>query len=314
MSRRRERPLITTMTPSTRGRAGDQPGELRIAQLRDRPARCRRPDSARCRRSADARRSSPRVSASSSGTSSPAATQASASQRAAAARGRADADAPAGRQLACRRPGTPARCRPSPRDRGPRSRRSRATGRGSRVASRPARPYATRAARAPASDLPILLTISGLPARSAFSATRRKVRDVLDVLDQHQKGVGLAVVEHVLDEVERLEAGFVAGRDDVVERQAPSAGRDRRRRSPCRRSARSPRPGRAGGRRRTAAASSPASITGLKVGQQRAPQCWRSLPSSARSPPCRSARRWRGPRPAARGPPRPAPRRSPSSG
>ena len=61
--------------------------------------------------------------------------------------------------------------------------------------------------------------MSGLPAFSAFSATRRKVSAALDVLEQHQQRVGLALVEDEVGEVEHLQAGLVAGRHDVAEGQ-----------------------------------------------------------------------------------------------
>ena len=71
-----------------------------------------------------------------------------------------------------RRRGSRRRDRSSRRARAPRSGRSVRTWRGRRPASRQAPRCARRRRGSPAPDWPILPTISGLPARSAFSATR----------------------------------------------------------------------------------------------------------------------------------------------
>jgi hypothetical protein len=44
-------------------------------------------------------------------------------------------------------------------------------------------------------------------------------RGILHVLEQQQEDVGLALVQHVIDEIERLEAGFIAGGHHVAERE-----------------------------------------------------------------------------------------------
>ena len=92
----------------------------------------------------------------------------------------------------------------------------------------------------------------------------------LDVLEQHQEDVGLALVEHEVDEVGGLENGFVAGGDDVAERQIALARAVEERKAEARRFARSPTPGRC--RAAASARSGPAltSIAGLKVGQSAA--------------------------------------------
>ena len=66
----------------------------------------------------------------------------------------------------------------------------------------------------------------------------------LHVFEQQQKDVGLAFVEHVVEQVGRFERGFVAGGDDVAERRDCARARGRRRQSRGRRFARSPTPGR----------------------------------------------------------------------
>ena len=80
-------------------------------------------------------------------------------------------------------------------------------------------PCARAIARAPASEAPSRLTISGIAGAQRLSGRALEGRDVLDVLDQHQDRGGLAFVDDELGEVARLEAGLVAGGDDVAERQ-----------------------------------------------------------------------------------------------
>ena len=74
-------------------------------------------------------------------------------------------------------------------------------------------------ARTPGSDCPILPTISGLPACSAFSAARDEGRGRLHVLKQQQEDVGPAFVDQIIEHVADFERGFVAGRDDMAELQ-----------------------------------------------------------------------------------------------
>ena len=122
---------------------------------------------------------------------------------AAAARGGADADAPAGRQA--RAEGEKARrdvdhlvdvvalrSRRSARTSRGRRRAAPASAAGVRGAPRGCRPPIARSCRRSAA----------CRRASALAATRSKVRDVLHVLEQQQEDVGLAFVEHVVDEVE----------------------------------------------------------------------------------------------------------------
>ena len=107
----------------------------------------------------------------------------------------------------------------------------------------------------------------GLPALSAFSATRRNVSAALDVLEQQQQRVGLALVEDEVGEVERLQARLVAGGDDVAERQllgAPVVEEGKAHAAALG----DTRPAVGAGALPAPAASSLASMAGLKVGQR----------------------------------------------
>ena len=59
----------------------------------------------------------------------------------------------------------------------------------------------------------------GLPALQRLLGHAPERLGALDVLQQHQQRVGLALVEDEIGEVERLQARLVAGRDDVAEGQ-----------------------------------------------------------------------------------------------
>jgi hypothetical protein len=69
----------------------------------------------------------------------------------------------------------------------------------------------------------------GLPGRERLTGDAAERARVADRFEEHQEDVGAALVEQVLDNVEALEAGFVAGADHVAEREAlrPAAVQER---------------------------------------------------------------------------------------
>ena len=101
---------------------------------------------------------------------------------------------------------------------------------------------AKRPARDPASDRPILPTMIGLPARSALSATRLNFPGRFTSSRDQEKNVSHTFVEHVIDEVDRFERGFVACADDMLEGEVARASAIENAATLTRHSAKSPTP------------------------------------------------------------------------
>ena len=80
------------------------------------------------------------------------------------------------------------------------------------------------AARSPAPERPTLVTMTGLPISRGAAGGGEEFVDVADALDEQQDHVGGRVLHHVVEKFAGAEVGFVAGADDVAERDAERLG------------------------------------------------------------------------------------------